>query len=125
MKDSQPTVLTPKDRERERKRNSVVYLSPIYCLPLVAKFLRQTHAWLETCLCQKGVGGGPQTGKRGWGKKRVVSVMHVLAYCTHNKCDNTSKLLHYLQRTNFGTFFFPKFRFFFFFNLLYYQSSCC
>lgn len=39
--------------ERERKRNTVVCLSPRYCLPLVAKFLRQTHAWLETCLCQR------------------------------------------------------------------------
>lgn len=51
MKDSQLTV--PSLKCRERKKNSMLCLSPRYCLPLVAKFRRQTHAWLETCLCQK------------------------------------------------------------------------
>lgn len=100
--------------ERQRKRNSVVSLSPRYCLPLVAKFLRQTHAWLETCLFQRG---GEKNRKRE-GKKRAVSVMHVLTYCMQNKCDNTNKLLHYLQRINFGNFFFPQNFWWIFFILL-------
>lgn len=68
---------------------------------------------LRPACAKKGWGEGHKREREGGGKKRVVSVMHVLAYCTHNKCDNTSKLLHYLRRTNFGTLFFPKFRFFF------------
>lgn len=34
--------------------------------------------------------------------------MHVLGYCIQNKCDNTTTLLHYLQRTSFGIIFFSR-----------------
>lgn len=83
--------------ERERKRNSVVHLSLTCYLPLVAKFLRQTHAWLETFLCQR---------EKETERKRVVSITCVPGYWTQNKCDNAGKLSHYLQSTNFGPFFF-------------------
>jgi len=65
MKASQPPVLTLKGRKKEK---SVVCLSPRYCLPLVAKFLRQTHAWLETCLRQRRT---KKTRKRERVKKKL------------------------------------------------------
>lgn len=56
---------------RERKENSVVHLSLMRYLPLVAKFLRQTHAWLETFLCQR---------EKETERKRVVSITCVPGY---------------------------------------------